>query len=114
MIGTKIEYLYRDAANYKFRGVILVSGRITFNKIEPLLFDQEYFIPSVVGINSLAPLHLTQDDHNLHEFAGFFEVEISECQVSAASLLRRFERAAKEGWFEWRERNGQSRSYSSY
>ena len=103
MIGTELEYFYRDAGNYKFRGAIVVSGKLLLEQLKPFLFDQTYFIPRVVGMECLIPVHTTQDDHELHEIAGIRDIEIFRLETRADDLLIRFQLAAKKGWFEWRE-----------
>lgn len=103
MIGTEFDYFYRDAGNYKFRGAIVVSGKLLLEQLRPFLFDQTYFIPRVVGMECLVPAHITQDDHELHEIAGFRDIEINRSETSADDLLIRFRLAAKKGWFEWQE-----------
>lgn len=102
MIGTEIDYLYRDAGNYKFRGAIVVSGKVLLEQLKPFLFDQTYFIPDAVGIKRLIPTPMTQDDHELHEFVSFHEIDTDRFEMRAEDLLIRFEFAAKKGWFEWR------------
>lgn len=51
-MNTKIEYLYRDASNYKKINQVIVSG--TFDEaqkesIQDCLSEGEYFIPRQVG-----------------------------------------------------------------
>lgn len=51
--NTQVAYLYRDGANYKKRGVEVVSGAITAEQCERIkacLIDGEYFYPSKVGL----------------------------------------------------------------
>ena len=71
------EYLYRDAANYKAWGSLLLSGKPTQEDIAVLRActeSGEYFVAEQVGI---PPLYEelwalsdgpTEDDHALHEF----------------------------------------------
>lgn len=71
------EYLYRDAANYKAWGSILLSGEPTQEDVTALqacLESGEYFVAEQVGI---PPVYKelwdlsggpTSDDHALHEF----------------------------------------------
>jgi hypothetical protein len=50
---TLLTYLYRDAANYKAHGDVLLSGEATSDlhrRIRESLIDGEYFIPEKVGI----------------------------------------------------------------
>ncbi|MDR0993352.1 MAG: hypothetical protein LBN38_02135 [Verrucomicrobiota bacterium] len=73
---TVIEYLYRDASNYKAWGRLLIDGEVLKDDIAQLkrhMYDHEYFIPEEVGIPSLR-MQLWQlyskdvDDHDWHEF----------------------------------------------
>lgn len=51
--NTRVAYLYRDGANYKKRGIEVVSGAITAEQCERIkacLIDGEYFYPSKVGL----------------------------------------------------------------
>ena len=71
------EYLYRDAANYKVWGPLLLLGKHTQEDIAALracMESSEYFVAEQVGI---PPLYKelwvlsdgpTEDDHALHEF----------------------------------------------
>lgn len=71
------EYLYRDAANYKAWGEVLLSGVPSQNDIATLrgcLDSGEYFVAEQVGIPAVykelwelsgGP---TSDDHAFHEF----------------------------------------------
>lgn len=74
---TVMEYLYRDASNYKVWGSILLEGAFTHQDEAALrseLDSGEYFIPSKVGIEDLqsqiwsAGFPPNADDHEFHEF----------------------------------------------
>jgi hypothetical protein len=72
-----LDYLYRDAANYKAWGAILLSGNPTDGEVGALracLESGEYFVAEQVGI---PPVYKelwelsggpNEDDHALHEF----------------------------------------------
>lgn len=52
-MNTKIEYLYRDADNYKAYNSCVISGELTQDQIDTLvdcLMDGEYFVPRMVGL----------------------------------------------------------------
>ena len=53
-MNTRIEYLYRDADNYKVRNTAVVSGEIPAEEqtyiFENCLGDEKTFIPSKVGL----------------------------------------------------------------
>ena len=73
-MNTLLEYLYRDASNYKQHGSVVLQGAISLKDIRPLLIDGEYFIPSQAGLPDLRPQFKVQgfdyptgDDHEWHE-----------------------------------------------
>ena len=73
-MNTLLEYLYRDASNYKQHGSVVFRGTISLKDIRPLLIDGEYFIPSQAGIPDLQHKfkdqgfeYPTEDDHAWHE-----------------------------------------------
>ena len=52
-MNTRINYLYRDAGNNKVYNSCVISGELTKEQIQIILsclYDQEYFIPSKVGL----------------------------------------------------------------
>jgi len=72
-----LEYLYRDAANWKIWGKVLLRGALTvadLGRIESKLEAGEFFIPEQVGLESLAtalfssPGGISKNDHLWHEF----------------------------------------------
>jgi hypothetical protein len=73
-MNTLLEYLYRDASNYKQHGSVVLQGAISLKDIRPLLIDGEYFIPSQAGLPDLQYKFKAQgfecpseDDHTWHE-----------------------------------------------
>ena len=81
MINTKIEYLYRDADNYKQYNSVIFSGAIPSLSIDSLadrLDEGKYFIPSRLGLEDLQ--HRMVDgynpsvDHPYHELVEIVEV----------------------------------------
>lgn len=71
------EYLYRDGANYKSWGVVLLTGVSSESDVTVLrecLESKEFFVAEQVGIPVLyEPLWdlsggLTEEDHAYHEF----------------------------------------------
>lgn len=99
MAVSEIEYLYRDSGNYKFRGVFKVSCIVTINEITPYLIDGEYFVPNSIGVASLTPLCLTEDDHSLHEIEGIRHAEIGESDMTRDEFFNRLAYASRRGWF---------------
>jgi hypothetical protein len=94
-----VHYLYRDGANYKFRGYFVVAGRIEPGALRPYLFDREYFVPARVGLPSLVPSERTDEDHDLHEFEEFEPTDDEPGSCTAAEFVRRVRRAGLCGWF---------------
>ena len=73
-MNTRVEYLYRDADNYKQFASVVLSGEITPEeraRIATALDNGEYFIPSQVGLEDLQtrmPFFPNPDsDHVWHE-----------------------------------------------
>lgn len=86
-MNTKIEYLYRDASNYKKINQVIVSGtfdEIQKESIQNCLSEGEYFIPRQVGFPEIRFDKLTEDDHC------WFELSVED--VVNAFL------AAKDNW----------------
>lgn len=103
---TAFEYLYRDAANYKAFGTVVLQGAHTdedSNAIRNACESQAYFIAEQV---SIAPLYAqlyefsggpTEDDHVFHEFMGLREASSADGKPSlttVAELVARFRQAA--------------------
>lgn len=71
-----LEYMYRDASNYKAFGAILLAGRITDEdraRIEAKLSTDDLFIPEFVGVQPLQSQldgFPSGDDHIWHEYLG--------------------------------------------
>ena len=66
--NTIVNYMYRDAGNYKFYGNFCLSGLLSISEIEPYLINGEYFVPIEIALPSLVPEQMNSDDHLLHEF----------------------------------------------
>jgi hypothetical protein len=97
MSNTLISYLYRDESNHKQYATIIVAGRITFEQVRPYLNENEWFIPSQVGLEDLQERWGRIDpdlDHVWHEFFDdTFEVtELPPTEeMTAEELLKRFQ-----------------------
>jgi len=106
-----MEYLYRDADNYKAFGKILLSGNVTESyvaEIESFLNSGEFFVAEQVGIPTLysqlwefsnGP---TRADHAFHEFLEFCPATDSEIKTvdswgTTDSLLEAF-RDVRHEW----------------
>lgn len=105
------EYLYRDAANYKAWGSVLLAGLPTREALERLtasLQDASFFVAEQVGVPVLCGALYdysggpTEDDHAWHEFISWraaTQDDIATLQVwgKADDLLWAIQRAKKGG-----------------
>jgi hypothetical protein len=104
---TLFEYLYRDAGNFKSRGSILLSGRLSppeRSLIESKMEGGEFFIAEQIGIKPLYEAlyefsgGMTQDDHVWHCFEAFHDVgdcdqiDDMECWGTTAEFVKKFAR----------------------
>lgn len=96
---TKIDYMYRDASNFKFRGTFFVCGHLRFKVLADFLFDNEFFVPQEVGLNHLLRMPMNRDDHYLHTFEKFETAKHGEAICSADELISRFYQSHTKGWF---------------
>lgn len=103
------EYLYRDAANYKAWGSLLLSGvpsRKDIAALRACMESGEYFVAEQVGI---PPLYEelwelsdgpTEDDHALHEFVELRTANKEDTETlpifgELTTLLRAFQAGSK-------------------
>lgn len=105
-VNTRIDYLYRDASNYKVFNSEVVSGVFSSADIQEMktcLSDGEFFIPEQVGLPENRFDSLSDDDHIWFEL--YPETDISETDaaptlaLSCEDLMRGF-RTAKKNWDE--------------
>lgn len=102
-MNTKIEYLYRDASNYKKINQVIVSGtfdEIQKESIQNCLSEGEYFIPRQVGFPEIRFDKLTEDDHCWFELSieNFSVTSLpAEIQMSVEDVVNAF-LAAKDNW----------------
>ncbi len=106
-----MEYLYRDADNFKAFGQILLSGIITdayVSEMESLLDSEEFFVAEQVGIPTLysqlwefsnGP---TRADHAFHELSKIrpatdSEIKSTDLWGTTDSLLESF-RSVRQEW----------------
>lgn len=108
---TVFEYLYRDAANYKAWGSLLLEGSISpeaKNGLMQCLVSEEFFVAEQVSIPALYEgLYAysgepTVDDHAFHEFSEIRPATPEEVGAmtpwgSVTNLVGAF-LAAKERW----------------
>lgn len=96
---TLVEYMYRDASNYKQSGSFVLEGAFDFSAVKEFLSDSEFFIPERVGVKSLVPAEKTIDDHYLHTLEATRRVDAPSALMGAEMFVERVKRAAREGWF---------------
>jgi hypothetical protein len=95
--ATEVNYLYRDAGNYKFRGSILVSGHLRMPDIQKYLISGAYFYPRIIGFDSLVPDDRNGDDHDFHEFESFESID-ADTPIDKSQLIARLRKAHDRGW----------------
>ena len=103
---TKIEYLYRDAGNWKQYNEFIVSGALALSDLKPYLHDGEFFIPGELGLDNLFPVPFDEDDHPWHEILVITETsEPPTVSFDSKELISRSQKAAKNKWHEsaWTE-----------
>lgn len=104
--NTKIEYLYRDASNYKVHNEAIVSGPVDEQLIQTILncLDEgEYFIPSAVGLPSKQFDDVGEDDHPWFELGEYSFSETAQeptVDMSLEELAARFQKAVSEDAFQ--------------
>lgn len=101
-MNSRIEYLYRDASNWKQYNEYIVSGSITEREIKPFLHDREYFIPGELGLKNLFPMPFGNDDHVWHEICSVEPTnDPPTVSFTAEELRHRLQVAAKNEWHEY-------------
>ena len=104
MSNIKLNYLYRDAANYKNHGraIFANASNIGLHEIDKTLrnnlLDGEYFYANHWGLKDLHfEKYDEQDDHPYHEFVAIeFTEEAPTESYSIATLLQRVKKANRE------------------
>lgn len=106
-MSTRINFLYRDASNYKQAGSITIGDDLTDEQratIAATLDDGQFFIPEQVGFPNPRDQFekLSEDDHCWCELEPAYAFEDDESQPtdsrSAAEVVATFVDAAAEGW----------------
>lgn len=98
-----VEYLYRDAANYKVWNRVVLAGQLTRTEIQEIfgyLHDGEFFIPNQVGLPEERFETVNDDDHVWFELpSGSLEVGCfaPTHTITARELLENF-RAVAGKW----------------
>lgn len=108
----EFEYLYRDAANYKFSGSVIFAGSDTGlrmddarRRIRGCLLDAENFVADQLYLDDLFPVGQyefpTEDDHCYHEFYGLSATAAAPTDPFSRTiddLVRQVERIGPGGW----------------
>lgn len=100
MKNTRIEYLYRDASNYKQRNECVIRGIVNETGVDAIiasLDDGEYFIPQAVGLPETRFPTWSEDDHSYFELdkASFTPTDAEPTvDIDAETLVARFKAAA--------------------
>ena len=101
-MNTKLDYLYRDACNYKTFHEVIFKGDVEFSDIALFLKDKTFFIPSEVGLKDLQELPLSSDDHIWHEIESVSTTsEFPTIPINAHTLIGRFQCANENNWNEY-------------
>ena len=101
--NTRINYLYRDAHNYKMRNSCVINGRLTNEQKETILNcldGGEYFVPSLVGLSEENLKDETDADNGFFELTEEdFEETTDEptVRISADELVESFKQS-KDNW----------------
>lgn len=101
-MNTRINYLYRDASNYKVLNSAVIRGELSEEDQKTILScleDGEYFIPSQVGLDEQRFGSWTEDDHCWFELEpGFAEpTNAAPGNLTCEQLVANF-LAAKGNW----------------
>ncbi|NMP24910.1 hypothetical protein [Sulfobacillus harzensis] len=99
-MNTRIAYLYRDGANNKQGGEVVLAGALSDEQIADIRHacdDGQWFIPGDVGLPELQAVWvekgypLTADDHVWHELVDFEATADSPTlAMTAAAFYERF------------------------
>jgi hypothetical protein len=106
MGNTKIDYIYRDASNYKaYPGDdVIVSGELSESDIIPHTREDNRFIPADIDLPELQSQlegYPGKDDHIWHEL---LSLELTEekptLKITGQEIKNRLKKIAKTGWDE--------------
>ena len=100
--NTRLNYLYRDASNYKTCNSVVLKGAMTpemFEEMKSCCEDHyESFIPEQLGLYLLRDWEITEDDHPYAELEGYELVPNKpDTDMTPEELLEKF-REAKDNW----------------
>lgn len=112
-MNTRINYLYRDAANYKVRNECVIQGEISKEQISIIvdsLMDGEFFKPGLVGLHGKTFVDLGyppyEDDPEFFELGDEGDLSDSfeltnvpnDVCITAEQLTANFIAASQNGW----------------
>lgn len=98
-MNSRIKYLYRDASNFKFWNAFKVGGTVQISDIKPYLFDREYFVPELIGVQRLNPATTSADDHDLHEIVSIEPTTERSVICLSSEFPIRLQKVSASGWF---------------
>lgn len=96
--NTAIEYVYRDASNYKWFETVVVRGSLKYEDLQPYLINGEFFVPGNVGLKSLTPEVRNEDDHDWHAIFALTPTDQPSTAGSAEDLVKRFQIQHRTSW----------------
>jgi hypothetical protein len=86
-MNTIVEYMYRDASNYKTYETVIYEGELRSAEmvlVWAFLSEENHFLPGQVGMESLLGIlgdgTITEDDHPWHEL---LSIESTEGRANA-------------------------------
>ena len=107
--NTKINYLYRDACNYKQPNEVVISGTFTEEQIDTIINclvmdgpNEGFFIPSQIGFPEIRFNEITEDDHCWFELCKESFMQTNESptiELTPSEVVEQFV-AAKDNWKE--------------
>jgi hypothetical protein len=105
-MNTLIEYLYRDAANNKQWHEVVIAGQLDEGAMRKLLWEGEYFLPSVLELPALQERFAAQgykypspDDHPWHELVKVAETTNRPTHpLTASEIVGHLNNASARGW----------------
>lgn len=100
--NTRINYLYRDASNYRTCNSVILGGKIADEQFEEMKAccedTYEMFIPEQVGLDLIRDWETTEDDHPYAELCDYeYTPYPPTTDMTIAELLEAF-RKAKGNW----------------
>ena len=101
-MNTRINFLYRDASNYKIYQQAVIEGELSEDQIQDILdarHEGEWFLPSVVGLDAERFSEETEDDHpwfELSEYAFEATNDHVTSDVTAEEFYERFMEASED------------------